>query len=94
MQTFFLNLTRIWESNARIYWSVILGLFCCVALYVAEAVHVQFLVDGLNTRNEAVLRAAIEPFAQSYYIASWVIFILALIWSNIEYFKTKKALGL
>lgn len=92
MQKFFLNLTRILENNTRIYWSIIFGLFCCVALYIAEAVHVQVVVNDLNTQDQAVLRASIEPLVARYGIARWVVFILAVLWSVAEYFKSKKTL--
>lgn len=94
MQSFFLNLTRILENNARIYWSIIFGLFCCVALYIAEAVHVQLLVNDFNTQNQSILKAAIEPLATRYTTARWIVFILAIVWSAMEYFKSKKTLGL
>ncbi len=94
MQTFFLNLTRILENNTRIYWSIIFGLFGCVALYIAEAVHVQLLVNDLNTQNQSLLRAAIEPVVGYYATARWGVFSGAVVWSGIEYFKSKKSLNL
>lgn len=94
MQNFFLNLTRILENNTRIYWSIIFGLLACVALYIAEAVHVQLIVNELNTQDQTLLRATIQPLVGHYTTARWSVFGLAVLWSGIEYFKSKKFLNL
>ncbi|OYW67074.1 MAG: hypothetical protein B7Z24_07835, partial [Pseudomonadales bacterium 32-42-5] len=57
---FFLNLTRIIEANPKIYLSIIVGVAGCLVLFVAEAVHIQKIIELLNTKDQAVLRAAIE----------------------------------
>ena len=60
---FFLNLTRIIEANPKIYLSIIVGIAGCLVLFVAEAVHIQKIIELLNTKDQVVLRAAIEPIA-------------------------------
>jgi hypothetical protein len=62
---FFLNLTRIIEANPKIYLSIIVGIAGCLVLFVAEAVHIQKIIELLNTKDQAVLRAAIEPIADN-----------------------------
>lgn len=94
MKAFFLNLTRIIEANPRIYISIIVGIVGCCMLFVAEAVHVQKIVELLNTKDQALLRAAIEPIADKYTVARRLLLVLSLIWSGYEYFWTKKKLGL
>ena len=46
---FFLNLTRIIEANPKIYLSIIVGVAGCLVLFVAEAVHIQKIIELLNT---------------------------------------------
>jgi hypothetical protein len=58
---FFLNLTRVIEANPKIYLSIIVGIAGCLMLFVAEAVHIQKIIELLNTKDQVVLRAAIEP---------------------------------
>ena len=94
MKAFFLNLTRIIEANPKIYISIIVGIAGCCMLFVAEAVHVQKMVELLNTKDQAILRAAIEPIANKYTIARSVLLVFAFIWSAYEYVATKKKLGL
>lgn len=91
---FFLNLTRIIEANPKIYLSIIVGIAGCLVLFVAEAVHIQKIIELLNTKDQVVLRAAIEPIADKYSGSRWSLLILALIWSSFAYSSTKKKLGL
>ena len=91
---FFLNLTRIIEANPKIYLSIIVGVAGCLVLFIAEAVHIQKIIELLNTKDQAVLRAAIEPSADKYSWSRWSLLILALIWSSFAYSSTKKKLGL
>ncbi|RGD88220.1 hypothetical protein [Acinetobacter sp. SWAC57] len=91
---FFLNLTRIIEANPKIYLSIILGIAGCLMLFVAEAVHIQKIIELLNTKDQAVLRAAIEPIADKYSWSRWFLLILTLVWSGYTYNSTKKKLGL
>ena len=91
---FFLNLTRIIEANPKIYLSIIVGVAGCLVLFVAEAVHIQKIIELLNTKDQVVLRAAIEPTADKYSWSRWFLLILALIWSSFAYSSTKKKLGL
>lgn len=94
MKAFFLNLTRIIEANPRIYISIIVGIVGCCILFVAEAVHVQKIVELLNTKDQALLRAAIEPISDKYTVARSLLLVFSFIWSGYEYFLTKKKLGL
>ena len=94
MKAFFLNLTRIIEANPKIYISIIVGIVGCCMLFVAEAVHVQKIVELLNTKNQTILRAAIEPISDKYTLARSVLLIFTFIWSAYEYRSTKKKLGL
>jgi hypothetical protein len=94
MKAFFLNLTRIIEANPKIYISIIVGIAGCCMLFVAEAVHVQKIVELLNTKDQAILRAAIEPISDKYTVARSVLLIFTFIWSGYEYLSTKKKLGL
>jgi len=94
MKAFFLNLTRILESNSKIYWSVIVAIAGCLILYVAEIVHIQSLFSSIHSQDPAVIRAIIDPIAQRYEWARFVVFGLAVLWAILEYFKTKKRLNL
>lgn len=94
MKAFFLNLTRIVETNPRIYWSVIFGLVACLALFVTEAVHIQNMLAELNTKDQHVLRAAIEPISDRYRYTRWSIIVLMMVWACYEFTSTKKKLGL
>lgn len=90
----FLNLTRIVEANAKIYISIIVGIAGCLMLYVAEAVHVQHIAQLLNTKDQQILRDAIEPVSQTYTWARSLTLIVGGLWSTYEYMTTKKKLGL
>lgn len=94
MQKFLLNLTRIIENNTRIYWSLIFGLAACLISFVVEAVHVQNLIAQLNTQDQNVMRAAIEPLSPYYRYVRWGIAVICILWSSLEYQKSKKRLGL
>ena len=94
MKAFFLNLTRIIETSPKIYISLIVGIAGCCMLFVAEAVHVQKIVELLNTKDQAVLRAAIEPISDRYSRTRWLLLLISFIWSGYAYHTTKKKLGL
>lgn len=94
MKAFFLNFTRIVETNPRIYWSIIFGIAACLVLFIAEIVHIQMLVDQLNTKNQNILAEAILPLASKYKWFRIVIIIGAIFWSNWEYVQAKKRLAL
>ena len=51
---FFLNLTRIIEANPKIYLSIIVGVAGCLVLFIAEAVHIQKIIELLifDKKNE------------------------------------------
>ena len=94
MKDFFLNFTRIVENNPRIYWSIIFGIVGCLMLFIAEIVHVQNILADLQTTDQNLMRAAIEPISQQYKWSRIVVIIAAVLWSNFEYLKSKKKLGL
>ncbi len=94
MKAFFLNFTRIVETSPRIYWSIIFGIAACLILFVAEIVHVQMVIDALNTRDQIVLADAILPLANNYQWSRIIVMIAAICWSSWEYFQAKKRLGL
>lgn len=94
MKSFFLNATQIVEKNPKIYWSIILGVVACLALFIAEIVHIQKIAEGLNTHNQDILRAAIEPITGLYKWARIMVILAMVVWSSFEYSKTKKKLGL
>ncbi|MCL6247618.1 hypothetical protein M5F00_07055 [Acinetobacter sp. ANC 4945] len=94
MKDFFLNFTRIVENNPRIYWSIIFGIAGCLVLFVAEIVHVQNILADLHTKDQNLMRAAIEPISSQYKWSRIVVIIAAVLWSNFEYLKSKKKLGL
>ena len=94
MKAFILNLTTIIEHNAKIYGSIILGLVGCLVLLITEAVHVQTVVQNLQSQDVLTVREAIDPLIQRYSLGRYLLIILAVIWSVYEYKKTKKKLGL
>ena len=94
MKEFFLNLTRIIETNARIYLSVIFGIALCLMIFVAEAVHIQNFAATLNTNDQQILREAIQPLTERYSLSRYIVVVLTIFWSSYEYRSTKKKLGL
>ena len=94
MKDFILNFTKIVEKNPRVYWSIIFGVVGCLALFVVEAFHVQHLLSTLNTTDQNLMKAAVEPLSLIYGWLRILVLILTVVWSNLEYRKAKKALGL
>jgi len=94
MKDFFLNFTKILETNPKIYWSVIVGIAGCLVLYIAEIVHIQNMLGHVNGQDSSVIKAMIDPIAQRYHWSRILFIFLAMIWANIQYRKTKKALHL
>lgn len=94
MKDFFLNFTKILETNPKIYWSVIVGIVACLILYIAEIVHIQNILGQMNGQEATVIRAVIDPIVQRYQWSRVLFIVLALIWSNFQYRKTKKMLNL
>ncbi|WP_180183437.1 hypothetical protein [Acinetobacter sp. YH01020] len=94
MKDFFLNFTRIVENNPRIYWSIIFGIAGCLVLFVVEIVHVQNILADLHTKDQNLMRAVIEPISSQYKWSRIVVIVAAVLWSNFEYLKSKKKLGL
>lgn len=94
MKASILNFAKVIEHNAKIYASIILGLVLCLILLIAEAVHVQLLVDQLVKQDPALIKQAVQPLTMRYNIARYVAIVLAIVWSVFEYKKTKKKFGL
>ena len=94
MKDFILNLTRILENNAKVYWSIIIGIVGCLALFVVEAIHVQNILAALNTKDQILMKTTIDPISQIYFWVRVAVIVVMVIWANIEYLKTKKKLGL
>ena len=94
MQNFLLSFTRILEKNPKVYASIIAGIVLCLVLFVAEAIHIQTLVESLATDNQNILREAVQPLSDRYTWSRILLLIVAFIWSSFEYSKTKKDLGL
>ena len=94
MKAFILNFAKVIEHNAKIYASIIAGFVVCLMLLVAEAVHVQVLVEGMAQQSQAVIAQAVEPLTFRYSLSRYVVIILAIVWSVLEFKKTKKNMGL
>lgn len=94
MKDFFLNFTKIVERNPKIYWSIIFGIAACLMLFVAEIVHIQNIINALDTKDQQILREAIQPVSAQYKWARVFAIVAAVAWSVWEYSKTKNILGL
>jgi hypothetical protein len=94
MKDFFLNFTKILETNSKIYWSLIIGIVGCLILYIAEIVHIQNVLAQMTSQESTVIRTIIDPIAQRYQWSRIAFIVFALIWSNFQYRKTKKMLNL
>lgn len=94
MKDFFLNFTRIIETNPKIYWSIIVGIAACLGLFIVEAVHIQNIIVDLNTHDQRVLKQAIEPLAQRYTWSRVIVVVIAILSAHYQFVKTKKKLGL
>lgn len=94
MKDFFLNFTKILESNSKIYWSIIIGVAGCLILYIAEIVHIQNVLDHLNGQESSIVRAVIDPIAQKYQWSRIIVILFAIVCSVIQYYQTKKSLNL
>ena len=93
MKDFFLNFTKILETNSKIYWSIIAGIVACLILYIAEIVHIQSIYPHISSQDSTVVRAIIDQIAQRYQWVRIAIILMALIASTIQYRKTKKMLN-
>ncbi len=94
MKDFFLNFTKILESNSKIYWSIIVGIAVCLILYIAEIVHIQNIFSQVKDLESSTVHAMIDPITQKYQWARIGVFFCAMIGSVVQYRKTKKALNL
>jgi uncharacterized iron-regulated protein len=61
---------------------------------VAEVVHIDQVIAALNTKDQQILRAAIEPIMSQYKWGRIFAMVAAVLWSSWEYSKAKKKLGL
>ena len=94
MKDSFLNLTRIVESNAKIYWAIIFGIACCLLLYIAEVVHMQLLAESLKADSAVLSGKVFALIAQRYTWGRYGAMAIFVLWSIYEYQKTKKKLAL
>ena len=94
MKNFFLNLTRIIETNKKIYWAIIFGIACCLLLFIAEVVHMQSVAEMLKANDPSVSKEIFGVIARRYDLARWLVMGLFIVWSFYEYQSTKKKLGL
>ena len=94
MKDFFLNFTKILETNSKIYWSIIVGIVTCLVLYVAEIIHIQSIYPHISSLDSTVVRTIIDAIAQRYQWARIAVILIALIASIFQYRKTKKILNL
>lgn len=95
MKAWVLNLSKIVESNPKIYASIIVGLVGCLILLIVEAVHVQTVVQTIiASKDKSFLKEVIPPLTQRYSIGRYVLIVIAITWSVFEYKTTQKKLGL
>lgn len=94
MNDFFLNLTRIIETNKKIYWAIIFGIAACLLLFIAEVVHMQSVAETLKANDQSVSKEIFRVIAHRYGLARWLVMALFIVWSIYEYKKAKKQLGL
>ena len=94
MKDFFLNFTKILETNSKIYWSIIVGIVTCLVLYVAEIIHIQSIYPHISSLDSTVVRTIIDAIAQRYQWGRIAVILIALIASIFQYRKTKKILNL
>lgn len=93
MKTFVLNLTKMIETNPRIYASIIAGLVSCLLLLIAEAIHIQNIVTMVASQDQEQLGKVIRPLAQRYDWTRYLILVISIVWCVYEYKSTKKRLG-
>lgn len=93
MKDFFLNFTKILETNSKIYWSVIAGIVACLILYIAEIIHIQSIYPHIASQDSTVVRAILDPIAQRYQWIRIGVILIAFIASTVQYRKTKKILN-
>ena len=94
MKDFFLNFTKILETNSKIYWSIIAGIVACLILYIAEIIHIQSIYPHISSLDSTVVRTIIDAIAQRYQWGRIAVILIALIASIFQYRKTKKILNL
>ena len=94
MKDFFVNFTKILETNSKIYWSIIVGIVSCLVLYVAEIIHIQSIYPHISSLDSTVVRTIIDAIAQRYQWGRIAVILIALIASIFQYRKTKKILNL
>jgi hypothetical protein len=92
VKTFFLNFSRIIESNPKVYWSIIVGIVACVFLFIAEIIHVQHVVNSLAPNSREQLAEIIPPLSQKYTWSRVMCILLAIFGSIYQYRKTKQVM--
>lgn len=92
VKTFFLNFSRIIESNPKVYWSIILGIVACVFLFIAEIIHVQQVINSLGPNSREQLAEIIPSLTQKYTWSRVLCILFAIFGSVYQYRKTKQVL--
>ncbi|SEM21602.1 hypothetical protein [Acinetobacter sp. DSM 11652] len=93
MKDFFLNFSKIVESNSKVYWAIIAGILLCVASYIVEIFHVQNIIAAIEPDSRDQLKQVIPAITNKYTVLRAIIVVLAIAWSIKEYRKTQKLLA-
>lgn len=93
MKDFFLNFSKIVESNSKVYWAIIAGILLCVASYIVEIFHVQNIIAAIEPDSRDQLKQVIPATTNKYTVLRAIIVVLAIAWSIKEYRKTQKLLA-
>lgn len=91
MKEAILNFAYILEKNPKVFVGVIVGIVGCIILLIAEAVHVQTMIDGLAVKDTKVIQSLIEPLTLKYRLSRYVVLIVAMIWTVYQFKIAKKA---
>ena len=91
MKEAILNFAYILEKNPKIFVGVIVGIVGCIVLLIAEAVHVQTMVDALVVKDPKVIQSLVESLTLKYRLSRYVLLVVAVIWTVYQYKVAKKA---
>lgn len=86
-----LNFAYILEKNPKILVGVMVGIVGCILLLIAEAVHVQMLMDQMVSKDSKVLQAMVEPLSLKYRLSRYMLLIVSVIWTVYQFRVAKKA---
>ena len=91
MKEAILNFAYILEKNPKIFVGVIVGIVGCIVLLIAEAVHVQTMVDALVVKDPKVIQSLVESLTLKYRLSRYMLLAVAVIWTVYQYKVAKKA---